>query len=299
MTTEKLFTYILRAEDEGKKYQEILFKRFCFSRTLIQKLKIGENVWVDGKFVYLTSRGKAGQTLVVNFEEEEVSTIQGEDIPIEILYEDNLFLAVNKPPGQVIHPTGRKYQSGTLANAVVGYWEKKGASRPFRPIFRIDRNTSGIILIAKSRYAQQQLAVLSAKNKADKKYLGIVQGQFPWDSGEFSSPIRVRNGSRIIRETHPDGQPSLTLYRTLVRYENYTLIEFTLVTGRTHQIRVHCQSSGYPLLGDDLYGGNTAYIPRQALHCHAYHFTHPLTAENINIEAPLPEDMDLLLLNSY
>lgn len=294
MPKEKLFTYTLKPEDEGKKYLEILMRRLHFSRKVLQKLKIGENVWVDGRFVYLTTRGQTGETLVINLAEEESATIRGEDLPLDILYEDSLFLAVNKPPGQVVHPNAG-YQSGTLANAVVGYWERNKEARPFRPIFRIDRNTSGLVLIAKNRYAHQQIARLSAENQVSKKYLGIVQGRFPWDIGKLSYPIRKNKESKILREVHPDGQPSLTLFRTLHRYDKYSLIEFTLVTGRTHQIRVHCQKAGYPLLGDDLYGGDTALIRRQSLHCSDYSFINPLDSQPVEIHAPLPQDMLTLL----
>ncbi|NLL52770.1 MAG: RluA family pseudouridine synthase [Peptococcaceae bacterium] len=295
MTTEKLFTYILKPEDQGKKYQEILRRRFHFSAKMIQRLKIGEKVWVDGKFTFLNVRGQAGQTLVVNLEEEEKAGIQAEHLPLEILFEDNFFLAVNKPPGQVVHPTGWRYQSGTLGNAVTGYWKRKGESRIFRPVFRIDKNTSGLVLIAKSRYAHQQLNVLAARKKVSKKYLGLVQGQFPWDEGQFAGSIRLKEGSFIQREVHEQGQSALTLYRTLQRFKHYTLVEFTLITGRTHQIRVHCQNSGYPLLGDDLYGGNITFISRQALHCYVYSFPHPLSGQPVTIKAPLPEDMQTLL----
>lgn len=295
MTNQKLFTYTLTTEDEGRKYLDILIRRLHFSRKILQKLKIGENVWVDGHFVYLTTRGSAGQTLVVNISEQESSTVPGEDMPMDILYEDGLFLAINKPPGQVVHPN-RMYQSGTLANAVVGYWEKKNEFRPFRPIFRIDRNTSGIVLIAKNRYAHQQIARLSSKNQVSKKYLGIVSGQFPWETGELSYPIRKKKESKILREVHEDGQPSLTLFHTLQRYQDYSLVEFRLITGRTHQIRVHCQAAGYPLLGDDLYGGERSLISRQALHCSSYSFLSPLDNQMITIQAPLPDDMQALLL---
>lgn len=294
MVTENLFTYTLKADDEGRKYRDILFRRCHFSRKVLQKLRVGQNVWVDGKFVYLSTRGLAGQTLVVNILEKEHSTIEGEDSPLAVLFEDDLYLAVNKPPGQVVHPNA-KYQSGTLANAVIGYWEEKGESRPFRPISRIDRNTSGIVLIAKNRYAHQQLAWLSAKNQVVKKYYGLVQGQFPWDQGEFSSPIRLRPGSKIVREIHPEGQTALTLYHTLRRFKDYSLLEFTLVTGRTHQIRVHCQGAGHPLLGDDLYGGDRALINRQALHCYYFSFSHPLTGQELRISAPLTEDINSLI----
>ncbi|RNC29636.1 MAG: Ribosomal large subunit pseudouridine synthase D [Candidatus Dichloromethanomonas elyunquensis] len=287
-------TYILQNEDEDKKIEKILYRRFHFSRKLIQKIKIGENAWLDGKFVFLNTRGSAGQTLTVNILTGELSTIEGENGPIDILFEDDLFLAVNKLPGQTVHPTLR-YPSGTLANAVVGYWERKNEFRPFRPISRIDRNTSGIVLVAKTRFAHQQLAWQAGKNQVEKKYLGIVQGQFPKDCGEFSSPIALQQGSKIKREINEKGQTALTLFRVLLRHKNYSLMEFTLVTGRTHQIRVHCQGSGYPLLGDDLYGGDMSYIQRQALHCSSYSFMHPLKQERINIGVSLPEDMRLLL----
>jgi 23S rRNA pseudouridine1911/1915/1917 synthase len=286
--------HVLEKEDSGKKIEHILRSRFHFSRKLIQKLKLGEYVWLDGDFIFLNSTGKEGQTLIVNLQENEESTIKGEDLPLEILYEDSLFLAVNKQADQVVHPNSR-YQTGTLANAVVGYWEKKNEYRPFRPISRLDRNTSGIVLIAKNRYAHQQIARQSAKKQLTKKYLGLVQGQFPYDSGEFNYPIRLKEDSKIVREIHQQGLPSKTLYRTLKRYQDFTLLEFTLVTGRTHQIRVHCQSSGYPLIGDDLYGADTSHISRQALHCHSYAFTNPLTGQRTVIHAPLPEDMKLLI----
>ncbi|NLO98306.1 MAG: RluA family pseudouridine synthase [Peptococcaceae bacterium] len=294
MTTGKLFTYVLKPEDHGKKYEDILRRRFCFSAKLIQRLKIGEKVWVDGKFTFLNVRGQAGQTLVANIEEEEIPTIRAEHLPLEILFEDSFFLAVNKPPGQVVHPT-RGYQTGTLANAVTGYWLEKGEPRIFRPVFRIDKNTSGLVLIAKSRYTHHQMNVLTARNKIVKKYLGLVQGQFPRDEGQFDQSIRLKNGSFIQREVHEEGQSALTLYRTLKRYEHFTLMEFSLITGRTHQIRVHCQHSGYPLLGDDLYGGDTTLITRQALHCYYCSFPHPLNGEPVVIKAPLPKDMLTLL----
>lgn len=294
MSENNFFVYTLQDDDEGKKLEDILYRRFHFSRKLLQKLKLGEHVWLDGKFVFLNTNGKSGQTLMVDLLEEEEATIEGENLPLDVIFEDAFFLAVNKPPGQVVHPTSF-YQSGTLANAVVGYWKKKGESRPFRPISRIDRNTSGIVVIAKNRFAHQQLAWLSKQKKVEKKYLGLVQGQMSAEQGKIDFPIRLVPNSKIIREVHPQGQPSLTYFQTLKRFKNYSLLEFTLITGRTHQIRVHCQALGHPLLGDDLYGGNTEYIKRQALHSSFYSFVHPLTSKIIKIEASLPSDMASLI----
>lgn len=287
-----LITYTLQPEDEGKKFEQILFRRFHLSRKLLQKIKTGENAWADGQFVFLNTRGRAGQTLVIRLFEQESSTVRGENLPLNILYEDDLFLAVNKPAGQVVHPTSG-YFSGTLANAVVGYWEKNGDSRPFRPIFRIDKDTSGIVLIALNRFAHQQLSRI----EAEKKYLGLVTGSFPYHEGLIDSPIRLRPGSRIVREIHPAGQPAGTIYKTLQRFKDYSLLEFTLLTGRTHQIRVHCRSMGHPLLGDEIYGGDRTLISRQALHSYSYSFIHPLKNRRIIIQAPLPDDIESLLKN--
>lgn len=294
MLREKQFKYILTKDDEKRKLEEILRRHFHFSRKVIQKLKIGEHVWLDDKPSYLNIRGKAEQCLTVDFSENKLVSVSPENMPIDILFEDQFFLAVNKPPGQVVHPTSN-YRSGTLANAVIGYWENKGLSIPFRPVSRIDKNTSGIVMIAKNRYAHQQLAWLSDHNLVEKKYLGIVSGHFESLSGEISLPIRLAQNTKIVRETHPDGKTALTLYKVLAQYTQYSFLEFTLKTGRTHQIRVHCQATGHSLLGDDLYGGSTEFIARQALHSSSYSFVHPISGQPIMIQAPLPADMALII----
>jgi 23S rRNA pseudouridine1911/1915/1917 synthase len=129
----------------------------------------------------------------------------------------------------------------------------------------------------------------------EKRYFGIVEGHFPSDRGMIDLPIGLQPGSKIIREINQNGQSAITHYTVIKRLEHYTWMEFTLVTGRTHQIRVHCQASGHPLLGDDLYGGHTQVIQRQALHCHLYSFTHPLHHKQIQVTAPLPHDMFSLI----
>jgi 23S rRNA pseudouridine1911/1915/1917 synthase len=188
LTSEaNLITYILKSEDEGRKLEEILRQRFHLSRKVLQKLKIGENAWLDGKFVFLNTRGKTGQTLTVKISEQEFATINGEDLPIAILYEDDLYLAVNKPPGQVVHPNSL-YQSGTLANAVVGYWARKNESRPFRPVSRIDRYTSGIVLIGKTRFAHQQLSWQANRNLVKKNISALFRDASHWMKGNLLIP---------------------------------------------------------------------------------------------------------------
>ncbi|MHB1653722.1 MAG: RluA family pseudouridine synthase [Desulfitobacteriaceae bacterium] len=294
MTSDDLWEYVLQPQDAGKKYQEILRRRFHFSGKLLQTLKQGERVWVNGQFTFLTARGQAGERLAVALITAEEPNLSGEMLPLEILYEDDYLLAVNKPPGQVVHPNPR-YPRGTLGNAVAGYWERNGTSHPFRPVFRIDRNTSGVILVAKNRFAHQQLAWQSEHGKIHKNYLGFVSGSLPEESGQWEGAIGFAPDSFIQRKVRPNGLPSLTYFRVLKHYPQVSLVEFNLATGRTHQIRVHCQASGHPLLGDDLYGGNTDLIQRQALHSFKYAFQHPVTGLHTVIRAPFPKDLQDLI----
>lgn len=289
-----LWTYTLQPQDEGLKYQEILSRRFHFSRKLIQQLKLSERVWVDGIFTFLTARGKAGETLEIQLQTPETNSIPGENLPLEILYEDDYFLAINKPAGQVVHPTPR-YPTGTIGNAVVGYWLAKGEARPFRPIHRIDRNTSGVVVVGKNQFAHQQMAWQHAHKRIHKCYLGIVEGQVKEDQGTINASITLAPGSFMQRIVSSEGSPAITHYRVLKRYRGATLLEFLLETGRTHQIRVHCQYLGHPLLGDDLYSGDTSSIDRQALHAFIYQFNHPHTGKKVTIRAPLPEDLRQLI----
>lgn len=289
-----LWTYTLEPKDSGKKYQDILAHKFHFSRKLLQNLKQGERVWVNGKFSFLTARGSTGETLTIQLQSLEATSIPGENLPLHILYEDDYILAINKPAGQVVHPTPR-YPTGTIGNAVVGYWLAQGIARPFRPIHRIDRNTSGVVVVAKNRFAHQQIAWQLEHHKIHKRYLGIVEGQVSQDNGIIDAPISLVSGSFIQRQVSPEGLQSITHYRVLKRFKQATLVEFILKTGRTHQIRVHCQALGHPLLGDDLYGGDLTQITRQALHSFIYEFLHPLTGNTVTLRAPWPDDLKKLL----
>ena len=285
-----LWEYRLQSEDSGQKYLTILLHKFHFSLRLLQRLKQGERVWVNGNFTYLTARGKEGETLSVQLFSDEETNIPGENLPLDILYEDEYLLAVNKPVGQVVHPTHR-YLTNTLGNAVIGYWERKAEHRLYRPIHRIDRNTSGVVIIAKNQFAHQQLAWQLERGQIHKRYFGFVKGVVRENAGTIDDPIGFAPDSFIKRNIHPDGMPARTLFRVLHRYPNATFLEFILETGRTHQIRVHCEGFGHPLLGDDLYGGDTTLLHRQALHSSVYAFLHPATGLPIVIRAPFPKDL--------
>ncbi|WP_407311172.1 RluA family pseudouridine synthase [Desulfosporosinus sp. SB140] len=289
-----LWEYRLKSEDSGQKYLSILKHKFHFSLKVLQRLKQGERVWVNGHFTYLTARGKEGEVLSIQLFSEEETTIQGENLPLNILYEDDYLLAVNKPVGQVVHPNHR-YLSQTLGNAVVGYWERKGEHRQFRPIHRIDRNTSGVVIIAKNQFAHQQLAWQLERGHIHKRYFGFVQGHVLENSGAITSPIGLALNSFIKRQIQDNGEAARTDFRVVRRYDEASFLEFILETGRTHQIRVHCEGIGHPLLGDDLYGGDTTLIGRQALHSSVYAFLHPATGLPFVIRAPFPEDLRHLM----
>ncbi|EGW40058.1 pseudouridine synthase, RluA family protein [Desulfosporosinus sp. OT] len=293
-----LWEYRLQPEDSGQKYISILLHKFHFSLKLLQRLKQGEHVWVNGNFTYLTARGKEGETLSIQLSSDEETNILGEDLPLHILYEDEYLLAVNKPVGQVVHPTHR-YLTSTLGNAVIGYWERKGEYRLYRPIHRIDRNTSGVVVIAKNQFAHQQLAWQLERGQIHKRYFGFVTGIVPENEGTINASIGFAPDSFIKRQIQPDeqpnGQPARTHFKVIHRYPSATLLEFILETGRTHQIRVHCEGFGHPLLGDDLYGGDTTLLSRQALHSSKYAFLHPATGLPIVIQAPFPGDLKALM----
>ncbi len=202
-----------------------------------------------------------------------------ENIPLDILFEDEHILAVNKKSGMPTH-TSHGHNSGTLANAVMGHC----GEITFRAVNRLDKNTSGIVLIAKNGAIAGSL-----KNSVQKEYVAIVHGEIS-SSGEICAPIKRKGEYRMEREVSPDGDYAKTLFEPIKTGENYSFIRLKLLTGRTHQIRVHMSYLGHPLLGDDLYGGKADLgFTHHALHCEKLTFTHPITGENTVLNAPLPE----------
>jgi 23S rRNA pseudouridine1911/1915/1917 synthase len=293
MTGSNLWKYTLQAEDDSKKYLDILKRKFHFSNKLLQSLKQGQNVWVNGQFTYLTSRGKNGDTLSIDLHPWEICNIEAHPLPLDIIYEDNHILAVNKPAGQVVHPNPN-YPANTLANAVAYHWQVHGESHIFRPIHRIDRNTTGVVIIAKNKFTHQQLARQLQDGIIKKHYLGFCSGIIAEKSGLLNGAIGLAHGSFIKRQVKPDGLPALTHFRVHWQYCQAALLEFELSSGRTHQIRVHCQAFGHSLLGDDLYGGDTALISRQALHSYKYELRHPLNGQKLVLQARIPDDLLVL-----
>jgi 23S rRNA pseudouridine1911/1915/1917 synthase len=291
--------YIVPPEDDGLQLKTVLQRRLGMSRKLLSRLKLTERgITVNGERRYTTAKLAAGDVVEVRMEAEESGDILPQNLPLEILYEDEHLLAVNKEAGMIVHPTHGHYVN-TVANAVVHYWRERGETHRFRPVHRLDQETSGVLLIAKNPYAHQQISEQMAARTVTKQYCAIVHGVVAADRGTADGPIDRDPERPHVRIVTESGYPAVTHYEVLRRYCRHTLLKLRLETGRTHQIRVHMQHLGHPLVGDKMYGPPQGELPppfpRQALHAAKLGFEHPATRQRIEIEAPLPADMRELL----
>ena len=260
-------------------------RSFCrLSSRMITRLKREKyGILMDGKILRTIDTVSAGKTVEISLPDEKIGIepVEGE---LDILYEDDYILIVNKPYSMPVHPV-KQHQSDTLANLVAFYAQSKGNEFTFRAINRLDKDTSGIVFIAKDRYTAN--AVKFALNKT---YIAVCSGIIN-ENGTVNAPIALKKDSKMVREVTSDGAPSVTHYKVLVKGKDCTLVSLVLETGRTHQIRCHMAYLGHPLEGDDLYGGRLDKIQRQALHCGKLDFVHPITKQPITVTAPIPDDM--------
>ena len=284
------------------------FLRKCsVSTDLSRAVKFrGSGFFADGAPVLANRRVEAGQVISFELPPEGESVVPQDDIPVDVVYEDAFALVVEKPPHLAVHPT-LNYPLDTLANGYAAWALRQGRSPVFRPVNRIDKDTSGLVLAAKHAYA----APLLAQN-VEKLYYAVAEGELPLGEGVIDAPIGRRGDSIIGRCVTPEGKPSRTEYTILKVQNGLSLAACVPVTGRTHQIRVHFASIGHPLAGDDLYGGRRDRIGRQALHCAKQTFRVPEytevpdgicirtpvsagTGRTVTVESPLPQDMADLL----
>lgn len=290
------FTYTVTQEDVEKELQvmELLRSRFDFSSRLRTKIKKHKGVALNGTVVDGWIRPSAGDVISISIP-EETSYFNPEPIPIHPVYEDGDLLVIDKPPGYVVHPTNG-HKDHTIANGVTQYMLDTGQSFKIRFINRLDMDTSGLLALGKNSHAQDGFVKAVKEGLVEKKYLALVQGDFPDDSGSIDAPLGRPDPGKVQRGVVKDGVPALTRFRVLERFAGEcTLMELILETGRTHQIRVHLSHLGHPLLGDNLYGGSQEKIKRQALHASGLAFPHPVTGAALRLEAPLPEDLSTLL----
>ncbi|MFC3750088.1 RluA family pseudouridine synthase [Paenibacillus sp. GCM10012306] len=307
--------YIVPPEEDGYLLKTILQKRMEVSRKLLSRLKMTEQgIMVNGERVYISVKVRAGDTVEIRMETEISEDILPQPIPFESLYEDEHLLVVNKAAGIIVHPTHGHY-TDTLANGIVHYWAEKGERYRFRPVHRLDQETSGVLVIAKNPFAHQHISEQMIAGTVDKRYTAFVHGCPPAPEGDIDGPIDRDPAEPHRRIVTPDGYPSLTRYKVMEVYGGGSRVELKLETGRTHQIRVHMTSIGCPLIGDGMYrhplysetaptpdqeaqlagiAALDAAMPRQALHAVRLSLRHPVRPENLVFEAPLPPDMAAL-----
>lgn len=290
------------AERAGKTVFDVLRRELGFSNRLLARLKQDERgILVDGERVTVRYPLRRGQRLTLAVEDRSQSeTILPVDLPVSVLYEDEFLWGVNKPPEMPTHPSHGHYDD-TLANALAWYAAQRGEPFVFRPVNRLDRNTSGVVLIARDQRAAGVLARTMQQRQMKKRYLALLDGELYPDAGTLSAPIRRRAESIIFREVcgEGEGDEAITAWRVLARDGGYTLVEASPETGRTHQLRVHFAHLGCPIHGDDLYGNAAEDMPRQALHASTLTFPHPVTGEEVMLKAPLPEDFRNLLITLF
>lgn len=276
--------YVIPPEQDGVTVQTYLRRVLGMSARMVVRLKFKEDgITVKGQRRCTIDPLHTGETLVLCPPEDEVR-IEGADLPLTVVYEDESLLVVDKPPYLAVHPSAGKPEP-TLANAVVGYYERQGTPLSFRPVNRLDRNTSGLLLAAKNPHI-----AFALMQKPQKEYLAIVLGELR-GAGTIDQPIRVKEGCCITREVGEGGKESHTHYEALATDGEITLVRLRLDTGRTHQIRVHMAWLGYPLAGDTMYGSDQTVMPRHALHCAVMTLEHPLTGLPLAFHSPLPADM--------
>jgi len=266
----------------------ILKGEMRISTGLMNRLKVCDRILVNGVPRRTNFAVKAGDTVTLLLD-EAVPEYPAEDAPLSILYEDEHILAVDKGPGVLIHPS-RSRDTGTLANAVVGYYRRTGQSCAFHPLTRLDRDTFGVVLIAKNSHIHALLQADGVK----KTYRARIFGCLPGSEGVIDAPIERRPLPSLLRYISPTGKPSQTRYRVLKQFGGHSLVELEPLTGRTHQLRLHCSHMGCPILGDPQYGTeeSAAYSARygytyQRLCAKRLEFVHPLTGEGVTIESKL------------
>lgn len=290
----RTLTYTATPADEGRTVQSILRRELACSESHISRLKRREaGILLCGARCYVTARVKAGDVLTVEIGDEPDGHIVPMAYPLDVRYEDDDLLILNKHAGIAVHQSTRDPEEVTLENAVCHHLG--GLISP-HPVSRLDRGTSGLIAFAKSGYVHERLRRQMHSSAYARVYLGIACGHVLPESGTIELPIGMAEGSTYQRAIRQAGQHARTEYETLATNERFTLLRLVPHTGRTHQLRLHMSAVGFPLAGDWLYGAeDRALIARPALHSYELTMTHPITGEHIHLTAELPEDMRRLI----
>ena len=290
--------YTVNENTRQSTIKDILKNILDMSDRLILKLRRANQIYCNGKLASAYDTLSIGDHIVADIDfEEECQNIVPTKMNLDILYEDEGLLIINKAPSTPVHPSLNHYED-SLTNGVKYYFDSIGLNRKIRPVNRLDKDTSGIVIFAKNEYIQECLIKQMKTNKFEKEYLALVDGIVSKDKQTIIAPIARKETSIIERCIRDDGDYAKTDIELIATYENYSLIKCILKTGRTHQIRVHTKHIGHPILGDTLYSTPSNLISRQALHAYKVKFIHPITKETVQIECRLPKDILDLINNN-
>lgn len=287
--------YKITNQTKYKTIKQLLKEEFHISERLLKRLKKEKQIFINNFPVSINASFNLNDVISVCLDfDEEAENIVPTKMKLNVLFEDDALLIINKPAAIPVHPSMDHY-TDSLSNGIMYYFNDIGLKRKIRIVNRLDKNTSGIVIFAKNEYIQECLVTQMKNHSFQKEYLALLEGLLNKKSGTINAPIARKENSIIERQVSPDGQESITHYKVLKEYSNYSLVHFILETGRTHQIRVHCNYIGHPILGDTLYGKSSNLIDRQALHSCKVTFIHPITNKKMEIIAELPIDIKKLI----
>lgn len=293
----RVIDYIIDEAGDGLRIEQYLRRKGYSGQNLAEIKRMPQSVLVNGEHYYMKQELNTGDHLSIHICETKCSEkIPPVQIPLDIVYEDEDIIVINKPAGMPIHPSLNNY-TNSMANALAWYYQEQGKPFIFRCCNRLDRDTSGLTVVAKHLVSGNILSDMVRHRDIHREYLAIVRGHVSPEAGTINAPLARKPGTIIERTVDwEQGETAITHYRLVEEKNGHSLVSLRLETGRTHQIRIHMKYIGYPLIGDYLYNPDMEYIGRQALHSHRLSFTHPITGEPMEFTAPLPKDMEKVLI---
>jgi len=293
---ERILTYSITEKENSLRIEQFLRRRGYSRQNLTDLKKMPESILINGKWSYLRDLLHSGDILTVHIQENECSElIPPVELPLNIVYEDEDIMVLNKPAGMPTHPSMDNYYN-SLANGLAWHFQQQGKAFIFRCSNRLDRDTSGLTVVAKHMVSGNILSTMTLHREIHREYRAIVRGSVEPKEGTIDVPLGRKEGSIIERcVDFENGERAVTHYKVLKEANGHSLVGLKLETGRTHQIRIHMKHLGFPLIGDYLYNPDMEYMTRQALHSYRMCFRHPITGEEMEFVAPLPEDMENVL----
>lgn len=284
--------YIIDEDSAGLRVEQFLRRKRYSGQNLSEIKRMPKSILVNGVHYYMRQELSAGDHLQVRIcETQNSEKIPPTKLPLDIIYEDEDLLVLNKPAGMPIHPSLNNY-TNSIANALAYYFQSQGKPFIFRCCNRLDRDTSGLTIVSKHLVSGSILSDMTKYREVHREYLAIARGSVTPSEGTIQAPLGRKEGTIIERTVDWEhGEDAVTHYKVVKEANGHSLVSLRLETGRTHQIRIHMKHLGYPLIGDYLYNPDMEYMTRQALHSHHMEFIHPITGEHMSFTAPLPEDM--------